>query len=159
MKSIKKLRRTIIVICSIIIALHVFLSIPKGKYFHDNLRDLVKSNKAEVLEVGKSLKLDNDKILIKRIIICEDEIHIRYAYVAHEEGWSFSGISLKIYDDNGNLYESQSASSTGRSWGSDGLITVDNDRKTQSLTLKIDHYDRHSELTVPLIKEGDSNED
>ncbi|MGE5627915.1 MAG: hypothetical protein ACM3X7_07330 [Solirubrobacterales bacterium] len=55
-----------------------FSSLPEGKYYNQNLKDLVNAKKANVIEVGKELKLDQDTLIIRRIINTEDKTYVRY---------------------------------------------------------------------------------
>lgn len=119
MAKIKGLRRTIIVICLLILILSGFTSLPESKYYNKNLKVLVNAKEAQVIEAGKGMKIDEDTIFIKRIINTQDNTYIRYAFIRFEQGWSFSEGALKIFDDKGKEYHSMSGSSSGKLWGQD----------------------------------------
>lgn len=68
MDVIKSLRRAIITICLIILTISGLESLPESKYCNKDLKTLVNTKKANVIEVGKEMKIDEDTILIKRII-------------------------------------------------------------------------------------------
>lgn len=137
-----------------------FTNLPKGKYYDKNIQLLVDENKAQVIEIGKKMKVDNDDLIIKRIINTEDQTYIRYALIRSESGWSFSENALKIFDDKGQEYQSVGGGWSGRLWGQDGLMLLDKKigEDVKSLTIKLDWYDRKNELNILLSKEGEVNE-
>lgn len=155
MTKIKWIRRTLIIISLLILLFSGFISLPEDKYASKNLEALVKAQKAQVIEVGKTMKVDNDSIYIKRIINTEDKTYIRYAYIMHEQGWSFSDSELKIFDDKGKEYHITGGSGSGKLWSQDMLIDLDKiDKDSKYITIKLDWYDRKNELTIPLEKAG-----
>lgn len=159
MIHIKGLRRTIIVICLIVLAITGFLSIPSGKYYNAGVKKLVKENEAEVIEVGKSMKIDNDKIFINRIINTEDETYIRYKFIRFEQGWSFPEGDIKVFDDKLQEYLYHGSQSSGKLWGQEGIFRVDRiPDDVQYITLKLDRYDRKAEMKISLVEEGEKNE-
>lgn len=159
MGEIKGLRRTIIVICFILLALSGFSCLPASKYYNKDIKKLVAENKAQVIEVGKGMKIDNDTIYIKRIINTKDRTYIRYSYIRKELGWSFPLNTIKIFDDKGKEYRHQSGTSSGKLWGQDALDEVEKlDKDAKYITLKLDWYDRKNELKISLGKEGEVSE-
>lgn len=160
MAKIKWTRRTLIVISLLILLFSGFVSLPESKYYDKGLKSLVKAQNAQVIEVGKGMKLDKDSIYIKRIINTQDKTYIRYAFIMHEQGWSFfSRNSLKVFDDKEKEYHITDGSGTGKLWGEDGLIDLDKiDKNSKYITIKLDWYDRKNELKISLEKEGEINE-
>jgi hypothetical protein len=151
----KGLRRAIIVICVLLLGVKVFQNLPESKYYFEDLKTLVDTKKAQVIEVGKGMKIDKDTVFIKRIINTQDNTCIRYTFIRLEQGWSFPDSTIKMFDDKGRQYLYDSAGSSGKMWGQDGLIMFDrlND-DVKYITLKIDCYDIKSELKISLGKEG-----
>lgn len=159
MDVIKRLRRAIIAICLVILTISGFESLPESKYGDKSLKTLVNTKKAQVIEVGEEMKIDKDTILIKRIINTEDKTYIRYALVRFEQGWSFSGGAINIFDDKGNQYRYNGGQSSGKLWGQDGLISFDRiNEDAKYITLKLEWYDRKNEMKILLEKEGENNE-
>lgn len=157
--EIKGLRRTIIVICLLILAVSSFRSLPESKYYDKNLKALVKAKEAQVIEVGKGMKIDKDTIFIKRIINTQDKTYIRYAFIRFEQGWSFSEGAIKILDDKGKQYHFISGAWSGKMWGQDGLMELDRlNKDSKYITLKLEWYDRKNELKISLGKEGEIND-
>ncbi|MEG2918256.1 MAG: hypothetical protein RR891_00600 [Clostridium sp.] len=157
---IKRLRRTIIAICLFILAISVCYSIPKGKYFDEDLKQLVNEKKAQVIEVGKSMKLDNAPILIHRIINTEDTTYIRYSFIRFEHGWSFPGSNIQVFDDKEQEYFNHGGESSSNMWGEDGLLNIErvaDDAKY--IIIRINVYDRKNEMKISLAEEGGSSED
>jgi hypothetical protein len=147
-------------ICLLLLAFSGFLSFPESKYYSEELKVLVKSKEAQVIEVGKSMKIDNDTLYIKRIVNTQEQTFIRYGLLRSEQGWSFSEGALKIFDDCGREYQSIGGGSSGKSWGQEGLIKLDRINKdSKQITLKLDWYDRKGELTISLKKDGEINDD
>ncbi|WP_278246520.1 DUF5643 domain-containing protein [Clostridium lundense] len=111
------------------------------------------------MEVGKGFKIDEDTIFIKRIINTEDKTYIRYAVITKEQGWSFPGGIIKIFDDKGKQYRNHGGGSSGKVWGQDGLIHFDKLKKdAKYIKLKVEWYDRENELKISLGKESGINE-
>jgi hypothetical protein len=138
------------------LAVSGFRSLPESKYYNKNLKTLVKAKEAQVIEVGKGMKIDKDTVYIKRIINTSDKTYIRYALIRLEQGWSFSEVALKIFDDKGGEYHYLGGGGSGKIWGQDGLIEIDRINKdSKYLTIKLDWYDRKNELTISLGKEGE----
>lgn len=149
----KVLRRSIIVICSVLLIPLVFTSFPNGKYFNDELKTLVKSGKAEVIEVNKKIPIDNDTIYIERIINTDTQTILRYKIV-EEPGWSFPSNVLLLYDDAGKKHQGGGASS-GRFWGEDGIINYERISKaSKEITIRLEWYDRVGEVVIPIDKGG-----
>jgi hypothetical protein len=157
--QIKELRRTIIGLCLLILTLSGFRSLPESKYYDKNLKTLVKANEAQVIEVGKGMKIDRDTIYIKRIINTQDKTYVRCAFIRFEQGWSFPDGALKIFDDKGKEYLNRSGGWSGKLWGQDGLFEIERINKdSKYIAFKLDWYDRKNELTISLGKEGEINE-
>lgn len=156
MVIIKGLRRAIIITCLLLLAVKVFQNLPESKYYHDDLKALVDAKKAQVIEVGKGVKIDKDTVYIKRIINTEDRTYIRYAFIRLEQGWSFPENAIKIFDDKGRDFKNYRSGYSGKMWGQDGMIEIDkiND-DAKYIILKIDWYDRKNELKISLGKEGE----
>lgn len=155
MIKIKKLRNTIIVICVLILIPTVlsigvlYLGIPKGKYGTPQIKELVKDNKAEVIEVNKKMSIDDDTLLIRRIIITEDKTYLRYTYFYEEMGWSFNNYSLTIYDDKNREYKCNSNGSAGLIIGEDGTMGFEKiEAGFNELTLKYNLYNREYEINL-----------
>ncbi|MBM7868663.1 hypothetical protein JOC70_000132 [Clostridium pascui] len=105
------------------------------------------------------MKIDKDTILIKRIVNTEDKTYIRYAFIRFEQGWSFSQGAINIFDDKGKQYQYKGGQSSGKVWGQDGLINTDRiDEGVKYIILKLEWYDRKSEMKISLGKEGENNE-
>lgn len=135
------------------------MCLPERKYYYKSLKVLVDTQQAQVIEVGKGMKIDKDTIYIKRIINSKDKSYIRYAVIMNEQGWSFSEEAMKIFDDKGKEYHSMSGGWLGKLWGQDGILEIDRINKdSKYITLKLDWYDRKNELTISLGKESEINE-
>lgn len=135
-----------------------FSSIPEGKYFDGNLKNLVNTKKASVIEVGKELKLDKDTLIIRRVINTEDKTYVRYTMIRKINLWSFSDNNIKIFDDKGKELHKSGGTGNGKLWGQEGLFYMDripNDVKY--LVIKLDIYDRHDEVKIPLGEVGEGN--
>lgn len=106
------------------------------------------------------MKIDNDNLIIKRIINTEDKSYIRYRQISTVIGWSFSENALKIFDDKGQEYQHIAGSYSTRLWGQEGLMLLDKkiSEDVNYLTIKIDWYDRKTEMKIPLSEEGETNE-
>jgi len=135
----------------------IFPSFPSEKYFSDELKALVKNGKAEVIEVNKKIKIDNDTIYIERIINTDTETNLRYK-VVEEEGWGFPNSALVLYDEKGKKQQRSSASN-GKSWGEDGIISYERiDKDSKSITIKLEWFDREGEVVIPIEKGEVNNE-
>lgn len=135
------------------------MSIPESKYYEKDLKAMVNEKKAQVIEVGKGMKIDKDTIFIERIINTQDKTYIRYALIRFDQGWSFSESAIKIFDDKGKQYQKKSGSWKGKFWGQDGLFEIDKiNNDVKYITLKLDWYDRKDEMKISLGKEGEINE-
>ncbi|MDK0653279.1 DUF5643 domain-containing protein [Clostridium perfringens] len=112
------------------------------------------------MEPNQKIKIDDDYLIIKRIINTEGESYIRYKQVRTTLGWSFSESIFRIFDDNGEEYIKTSISSSTSFWVTEGLILLDKKIKedVKYLTIKIDWYDRQNKIKIPLNKEGEANE-
>lgn len=105
------------------------------------------------------MKVDNDTVLIKRIINTQDKTYIRYALIRLEQGWSFSEEAIKITDDKGKQYNGRGGGWSGKMWGQDGLIELDRiSEDAKYLTFNLEWFDRKDELRISLEKEGEVNE-
>lgn len=137
----------------------IMTNLPESKYYGKNLKALVKENKAQVIEVDKSFKIDKDTLLIKRIINTEDKTYLRYAFIRKEQGWSFPAGAIKLFDDKECEYWNGGGGWSGKIWGQDGIIEYERLRDdVEYITLKYDLYDRSNELKISLKKEGEINE-
>lgn len=152
--NLKIFRRAIIVICSILLIPLLISSIPEGKYFNKDLQDKVKSSDAKVIEVNKEWKIDNDTIIIQRIITTDKNTYIRIRYVQSQIGWSFPFSAIELYDDKGKKNIS-GGEAKGKLWGEDGINVYDrlNDN-CKEITLKLQWYDRKMELKIPYAGSG-----
>lgn len=131
----------------------IITGFPKGKYFNDELKTLVKSGKADVIEVNKKIHIDNDTIYIERIINTDKSTILRYKIV-EEPGWSFPNNALVLYDDKGKKHQG-SGTSNGKPWGEDGIISYEKiDKDTKVITIKLEWYDRFGEVVIPIDKGG-----
>lgn len=134
-------------------------SLPKSKYYDKNIKKLVDEKKAQVIEVGKKLKIDKENIVINRIINTQDKTYIRYTFTRIEPGWSFPAAVIKVFDDKGRKYESQGAESSINICRQEGIINFDRVKKdAEYIILKLEWYDRKSQLKISLGKEGEINE-
>ncbi|MDU2323920.1 MAG: DUF5643 domain-containing protein [Clostridium perfringens] len=156
----KVIRRLIILVCLITLCFIGFICLPKNKYYFKDIRSLVNEGKAEVIEPNQKIKIDDDYLIIKRIINTEGESYIRYKQVRTTLGWSFSESIFRIFDDNGEEYIKTAISSYTSFWVTEGLILLDKKIKedVKYLTIKIDWYDRQNKIKIPLNKEGEANE-
>jgi len=156
---LKIIRRGIIVICLIYLIGYGKECIPESKCYYENLETLVKKGEAQVIEVDKSLNIDNAKIHINRLISTDEDSYIRYSYKRKEEGWSFGGGGFKLIDDKGKEYSGYGAASHGKPWGQDGITKIDRlDDDIKYLIIQIELYDRKDEIKISLEKEGENNE-
>lgn len=158
--EIKALRRSIITVCILVLALSWANSFPESKYYYDNMKEQVKEGKAKVIEVDKALNFDNDKFYIRRIINTEDKTYIRFSYIKKEQGWSFPDSSISIVDDKGNIYPSHGSGASGKMWGQEGLMSFDRiNSDAKQITVKLNWFDRNDQMMISLEKAGDPNED
>lgn len=106
------------------------------------------------------MKIDNDDLIIKRIINTEDKSYVRYRQIRTTQGWSFSKSIFRIFDDKGEEYIKVAEGASTNFWGEEGLMQLDKKigEDVKYLTIKIDWYDRKSEMKIPLSKEGEANE-
>lgn len=106
------------------------------------------------------MKIDNDDLIIKRIINTEDKSYVRYRQIRTTQGWSFSKSIFRIFDDKGEEYIKVAGGASTNFWGEEGLMQLDKKigEDVKYLTIKIDWYDRKSEMKIPLSKEGEANE-
>jgi hypothetical protein len=154
--KMKSLRRSIIVICLLLLAPIMISDISylgNGKYYSTELKTLVKNGKADVIEVNKKIKLDSDTIYIERIINTDEETSIRYRIV-EKQGWTFSNSALALYDESG---KKQMRGSTGHGtfWGESGIISYDRiDKDSKKITIELEWYDRTGEVVIPIAKGG-----
>lgn len=152
---LKAFRRSVIIICTILLIPLIFCSIPEGKYFNKELNAKVNSGAAKVIEVNKKLKLDNDTIIIQRIIITDKNTYVRMRYVQSQMGWSFPFSAIELYDDKGKV-DYYGGEDAGKLWGEEGIDKynqISNDCK--KITIKLQWYDRKQELVIPY--EGSGN--
>lgn len=151
------MRRSIIVICSILIIPLIILalaSFPKGKYFNSNLKVLVKNGKADVIEVNKKIKIDKDTIYIERIINTDTETNLIYK-VIEVPGWSFSESALVLYDEKGKKNQ-KGGESIGKIWGQDGIIIYDRiNKNSKKITISLEWFDRRGKVVIPIGKGED----
>lgn len=160
MIDIKLLRRGIIAVCILILMTNLIYDIPEGKYYEDELKELVKDGKAQVIEINKKAKLGGDTFIAKRLITTHDETYLRYSVVRWEMGWSFPAGAIEIIDDKDRHYDGLGGGSSGKTWGQEGLIRYDKlEDDIKEVTLKLNWYDRNMEIKVPLQKDGAINED
>lgn len=159
MIEIKVLRRTIIVICLIILGLNIYTNSQVSKYYYDDIKKLVEENKAVVIEVNKSIPLDKDKIVINRIIRTSEKTYIRYTINKRENGWSFPFQAIKIYDDKNHLIQYSAMGSSSRFLREDGIVECKAlPENAKYLVMRLEWFDRKGELRVSLGKEGVMNE-
>ncbi|GFP76563.1 DUF5643 domain-containing protein [Clostridium fungisolvens] len=154
------MKNPITIICLIIIIIGIFTNLPESKYYDKELKELVNQKKAQVIEVNKDMKIDNDTVSIKRIINTDDKTYIRSIYRTSEPGWSFSTTNvINIFDDKGKKYQYRGGENKGKIWGQDELMEVERiDEDAKYLILKLDWYDRKAEMTISLDKEKNINE-
>ena len=125
--------------------------IPMNKYYSSYLEKLVDEGKAEVVEVGQDLQIDDETLLIKRVINIDEASYIRYSFITFNHGWFLSGKAIKVMDDQGNEYRYKSDESEYRTWGEDGILKISKiDEDAKYLILKLDWYDRQDEIRVSL---------
>lgn len=149
---IKGIRKLIVVLFSVIILYTIINCIPMNKYYSSYFANLVAENKAQVVEVGEKLHLDNDTILIKRIINTDEASYLRYSFRSFEYGWPFSGKAIEVIDNEGNEYKYKSEKSEQRTWGEDGLIEIEKINEGAAyIILKLAWYDREDQIKVSLL--------
>lgn len=152
----KSLRRSIIVICLILlipIILPNFSGLKNGKYYSDELKTLVKDGKADVFEVNKKIKIGGDTIYIERIINTDKETNLRYKII-EKPGWSFSNSALALYDDKGKKQQ-RGGELHGTPLGENGIIVYDRvDKDSKKIIIKLEWYDRAGEVVIPIAKGG-----
>lgn len=150
----KAFRRTVIVICAILLIPLIFCSISEGKYFYKELKAKVDNGIARVIEVNKKLKIDDDAIIIQRIIITDKNTYVRVRYVQSQPGWSFPLSSIVLYDNKGKV-DYYAGEGSGRLWGEEGINEynqIGNDCK--KIIIKLQWYDRKQELDIPYEGSG-----
>lgn len=160
MKVIKVLRRTIIVVCILFLMLVGAMSMPKGKYYDQHVKDLVKSGQAEVIEIGQKINVDGDRLVINRAVKAGDEIYFKYTFLSRKPGNQSFSSGVSVLDEQGNQYSYRGETTRGNMfWGSDGLIMVsDVKADTKEVTIKLDLYDHHEEIKVSIAKEAEADE-
>lgn len=150
----KVLRRFIIIMCIILLIPLLIASIPEGKYFNKELQGKVKTGVAQVIEVNKKWKIDDDTIIIQRIIITDKNTYLRVSYVRNENGWSFPLESIELYDNKQKINIS-SDEEIGKLWGEDGLNEYERlSAGCKEITLKLQWYDRKMEFKIPYAGSG-----
>lgn len=152
--KVKVFRRVIITICIILLIPLLISSIPEGKYFNNELKGKVKSGAAQVIEVNKKWKIDDDTIIIQRIINTDKNTYVRVRYVQDQPGWSFPLETIELYDDRGKKHMG-SGEEIGKLWGEEGIIEYDRtSADCKEITLKLQRYDRKMELKIPYARSG-----
>ncbi|WP_234117276.1 DUF5643 domain-containing protein [Clostridium hydrogenum] len=146
----KKFRRTIIIICSILLIPIILTSIPSGKYLNSYWKKIMIGENAKVIEVNKKWKIDNASIIIQRVIITDKHVYIRARYVSLEIGWSFDFGSIEMYDDKGKRYFNSTGEGRGKLWGGEEITQYEKVPKDcKEITLRLQCYDRKAELKIP----------
>lgn len=147
--KLKVFRRAIIIICSILLIILLIMSIPEGKYINKDLQGKVNNGAAKVIEVNKEWDIDNDKVIIQRIIITDKNTYLRIRYIQRQTGWSFPFSSIELYDNKGRK-NVISGESIGKLWGEEGVNEYERvSDNSKELTLKLQLYDRNRELKIP----------
>lgn len=148
---LKRVRKAIIIICTILLIPIILTSIPSGKYLDNaELKDKIKKGTAYDIEVNKSLKIDNAVLTIQRITFTNENTYLRYNYKHKKIGGNFYFQSIELYDDNGNKYISHGGESKGKLFGQDDLISYNFiNSNSKEITLKLQLYDRNFEMKIP----------
>lgn len=151
----KVFRRSIIIICSVLLIPIIVSSIPSGKYFDSYWKKEMTSNNAKVIEVNKSWKIDNASIIIQSVILNDKYAYIRSRYVSFERGWSFPLQAIEIYDDKGKKYMNVGSVGEGKLWGEEGMAKYEKIPKDcKEIILKLKYYDRKVEMKIPCKRGG-----
>lgn len=151
----KILRRTIIIICSILLIPLIISSVPSTKYFGSTWKKQMTSDNAKVIEVNKRWKIDNASIIIQRVIITDKHAYIRSRCISFDPGWSFPLDSIEMYDDNGKRYMNVGSEGKGKPWGGEEITEYEKIPKDcKEITLKLQCYDRKRELKIPCKRGG-----
>lgn len=149
---LKLLRRSIIVICLILLIpliVSFFSRFFYREYYSKDLKQLVKDGKADVIEVNKKIKIDNDTIQIQKIVNTNDSTNLIYR-TNESPGWSFSNSALVLYDEKGKKQKNSSEGSMSI-LGAYGIISYDKiDKDSKKLIVKLEWYDRTGQLVVPV---------
>lgn len=151
-------RRSIIIICILLLIVTGVHSLPEGKYYDPKVKSLVQQGKAQVVEVNKSFMVGQDTMDIKRIILTEDKTYIRYQLFRKESGWSFPDSSIKLVDEKGRIYQCTGGWS-GKPWGQDGLLQTERlDPGSKNIAIKYAWFDRQNQIKVSIGDGGDAHE-
>lgn len=157
----KVLRRSIIAIC-IFLLLPVLFNLfsllynrlSTGKYYTIELKNEVKSGAAQVIEVNKKMKIDNDTLIVRRIINTDKNTYVILSYIPRNSGWSFPFNTIKLYDDQG-IVNVSGAGGQGGFFREDFLTKYDRvNTDCKEITLKYEWYDRNVELKIPCRRSG-----
>lgn len=157
--GIKIIRRSIIVICLLLLIPVIPQLLPERKYLSTDVANMVKNGTAKVIEVNQSAKVDMDTIIIKSIINTPDETYVRYRVLEPGQGWSFPDGALKMYDEKGNSYMMNGGTGQGKLWGEECFYSYQKiSSSSKEMVLRFEWYDRRAEFRIPLEKSGGSNE-
>lgn len=159
MVDVKIIRRSIIVICLLLLIPVISQLLPERKYLRTDIANMVRNGNAKAIEVNQSAKIDMDTLIIKSIINTSDETYIRYRVLEPGQGWNFPVSALKMYDEKGNSYMWNGGTGQGKLWGEECFYSYQKiSSSSKEMVLKFEWYDRSVELRIPLEKSGGSNE-
>lgn len=141
----KKIRITIIVICTIIMIPSIIRAIP-------DLRNDYGSN-ADIYKVDQVLLIDDDEFIVERIIIDDDNTYLEYKLVRSEHGAAFPKNAISISNISAERLRHGGSSSSSKLWGEQGVIEFERTINVEEpVIIKFEWYDRENEVIINLIK-------
>lgn len=140
----KKIRRILITILTILLIPSILMSIPSPTIKH--------SEHATKISINKFMKIDKDLLLIHKIVIDDKNSYLKYTVFRSKLGWNFGDHALKIYDDKRNEIPHMGGRYYPKMWGGQGIIELEKIslNEVKYLLLKYEHYDRKSQKIIQL---------
>lgn len=143
------------IVCLIILLPSVFFSIPDRKYCSTKLEELVKIEKAQVVEINKKGDIDNYKFIVNRIINTNNDTYIKYTYIGDGFGWPLWTSNFTIIDNENRIYQGVNGGSSEKLWGQQGLIIFERiDENKSPFFLVYNKFDREMKIPISLERKG-----
>ncbi|WP_182199308.1 hypothetical protein [Paraliobacillus salinarum] len=112
-----------------------------------------KVNDGDAILIGldKKIDLDNDKILLRHLVIAADATTLIFEVHPDENGWTFPEGALTLKDKQGNTYKNKASYASGYTWGQ--YIVSDYpplEDGVEAITLDFEWFDRSFQKEIPL---------
>jgi hypothetical protein len=118
------------------------------------IRQQVKDGSAKQIDFNKEVALDQDKIIIKQLILSEKETLLFYEVHTKEPGWSFPDSALQLTDKQGKVFQNEGSSSSSNSWGHFGMNRYKRlPKELNTVVVDFSWYDRSFQIELPLEEE------